>query len=463
MTPEPLRAGIYCRISLARFGDTVKVEDQERICRALCEQRGWVAGEVYRDENKSAWQHNRKRPGWDRMLADVEAGKLDAIVVYHGDQLIRQPWDLEVLLRLARGKGVKLASPTGTRDLGSDEDQFILGIEANMARRESANTSRRKKNQYERMRRAGLVRSGGRGGRVFGFASDGVTHVPGETAIVREVCGRVLAGEEIRTIASALAARGVRTTAGTLMHPIAIRRMITNPRYAGLMPDGEQAAAWEPVLSREQWEVASVILAARSGPMPPGHTARRHLLSGIAMCGACGAPLRARPAYAGRNGRQVAATYGCATDSGCRKVYRSQALLDAYVSRRTVNRLSHPANPPGAASHPDFGREFQQLATERAATEATVKNYRTSPGRVELLMSRLGTIDTRLAELRELATASNRARIMETHAGITAAEFGALPLGSRRALIAACYVVRVLPASKRGPGFRTEDVELTPR
>ena len=120
------------------------------------------------------------------------AGKLDAIVVYHGDRLVRQPWDLEVLLRLARGKGVKLASPTGTRDLGNDEDQFILDIEAKMAKRESANMSRRKKGQYERMRRAGLVRSGGRGGRTFGFGSDGVTHVPGETAVVREVFGRVL-------------------------------------------------------------------------------------------------------------------------------------------------------------------------------------------------------------------------------------------------------------------------------
>ena len=70
---------------------------------------------------------------------------------------------------------------------------------------------------------------------------------------------------------------------------------------------------------------------------------------------------------------------------------------------------------------------------------------------------------TRLAQLRELASDGTRARIMETHAGITAAEFGALPLGTRRALVAACYTVKVLPASKRGPGFRTEDVELTPR
>ena len=36
-------------------------------------------------------------------------------------------WHL--LLKLARGKGIRLASPTGTRDLDSDDDQFILGID----------------------------------------------------------------------------------------------------------------------------------------------------------------------------------------------------------------------------------------------------------------------------------------------------------------------------------------------
>ena len=298
----------------------------------------------------------------------------------------------------------------------------------------------------------GLVRSGGRGGRTFGFESDGVTHVPGETAVVREVFGRVLGGEGIRAIATGLAARGVTTTAGTLMHPIAVRRMIAAPRYAGLMPGGEQAGAWEPVVSRKDWEVAGIVTAARSGPVAAGHTARRHLLSGIAVCGVCGSGLQALSAYTRkRDGRLVAATYGCVRP-GCRRVCRSLVLLDAYVSRRAVNRLANPLNPAAHPADVDLAREFAQLATERAATEATVRDYRISPGRVELLMARLDSIDARLAELRDLAAGDQRGRTLAAHTGITAAEFGELPLGSRRALIAACYEVRVLPASKRGPG-----------
>jgi site-specific DNA recombinase len=108
-----LRAAIYCRISLARFGDTLKVDDQEKLCREVSDRRGWAVGseQIYVDNSRSAWRHDRKRPGWDAMLEAIGRGEVEAIVVYHGDRLIRQPWDLELLLRLAREKGIQLASP----------------------------------------------------------------------------------------------------------------------------------------------------------------------------------------------------------------------------------------------------------------------------------------------------------------------------------------------------------------
>ena len=76
------RAAVYCRLSVAAVGDTTKVEDQERISRELAKRKGWRVAGVYADNNKSAWQPNRNRPGWDQMLKDVEAGLVDAIVVY---------------------------------------------------------------------------------------------------------------------------------------------------------------------------------------------------------------------------------------------------------------------------------------------------------------------------------------------------------------------------------------------
>jgi DNA invertase Pin-like site-specific DNA recombinase len=466
---EAVLAGIYTRMSVAAIGDTTKVEDQESISRGLAKHRDWEVVEVYCDNSRSAWQRNRKRPGWDRMLADVEAGKINAIIVYHGDRLVRQPRDLEDLLDLAHGKGIKLASPTGTRDLDDDEAQFILGIEANMARRESANTSRRRKAQYARWRREGRVRPGGRGGRAFGFATDGVSHLPPdrcdvatreeltEADVIREMARRILDGETTGTVSRDISARGWRTPAGGKFTHGTLRKMLARARYAGLMPDGVSKAAWEPILDRETWEALAVVLDSKAAAFRYATNARRYLLSGIARCGACGAPLHMRAAYhrPGQTG------YACIED-GCKKVYRSVALLDMYVAAAVVGRLAKEGNPEGhLPSVPGLAAEWRALDEERAAVEARIADYR--KGGLTSLLARLDSLDARLAELRELARGDADARLRGRHAGITLAEFLAEPLGTRRALVSACLEVTVLPASRRGPGFRTEDVRLVPR
>lgn len=474
-----LPAAIYCRLSLARDGDTTKVDDQARICRQLCEGREWDVFDVYSDNNKSAWHHDRHRPEWERMLADVEAGHVRAIVVYHGDRLIRQPWDLEMLLNLARGKGIRLASPTGERDLDSAEDQFVLSIEAAMARRESANISRRQKARFDRWRRDGKVMAGGPGGRRFGFASDGVTHLAAdrcevagrrevtEADIVREMARRTIAGESAGAIVTDLAARGWASPAAKPLDRSTLKRILRNPRYAGLMPDGETKAAWEPVLDRETWERARMAVDRRAGAFPRGTHPARWLLSGIACCGRCGRPMRIAHITSGdrAKGRSYkTVVYACSKRDrgGCGKVYRNAAHLDAWVSVHTVARLNSPLNPQARVPAADFMPEWTALAGERADVEAALADYRGSAGRTRLLMRRLDSIDARITELRGLEAANEGSRLLADYRGITLEEFRALPLPVSRALVSSCLRVTVLPASGRGPGFRTEDVRLEP-
>ena len=446
-------------MSLAAMGDTTKVDDQERICRELAERREWKIADVYCDNNRSAWQRNRKRPEWDRMLADIDAGRINAIVVYHGDRMIRQPFDLEVLINLAYGKGVKLASPTGDRDLSRSDDLYIVRIEAAGQCRESDRTSERRKSQYERWRREGRVRPGGRGGRAFGFATDGVTHVEPECDVVRDMATRVLRGESAGTIARTVSAAGWRTPAGGEFSHTTVRKMLDRERYAGLMPDGEAKAAWEPVLDRETWELVRLALDAKGERFGYATNARKWLLSGIAACGPCGSPLAIKPSK-GREHRDHVNGYAC---PGCRKVYRSAPLLDAYVGRMVVNRLNHPLAPDAEApAAPDLAAEWAALSAERAETERVAVNYGASAGRLSLLMGRLDAIDARMAELRERESGSTRARLLETYRGTTWEQWLDEPLEVRRALVSAHFKVTVLPASKRGPGFRTEDVRLDP-
>lgn len=96
-------AAVYCRISKARDEDQTGVDRQERLCREVAERLGLVIvpGCVFVDNNRSAWQRSRTRPGWDALLGVVRAGRVRHVIVYHPDRLMRQPRDLEELPTLS--------------------------------------------------------------------------------------------------------------------------------------------------------------------------------------------------------------------------------------------------------------------------------------------------------------------------------------------------------------------------
>jgi site-specific DNA recombinase len=86
----PLRAAIYVRISKDRTGAGLGVARQEEDCAALCRARGWQIVRVYVDNDVSA-SSGKPRPAWKELLADIKAGRVDAIVCWHVDRLTRSP------------------------------------------------------------------------------------------------------------------------------------------------------------------------------------------------------------------------------------------------------------------------------------------------------------------------------------------------------------------------------------
>src|SRR5436853_52874 len=71
---------IYCRISQDRGGTELGVDRQEALCRKLAEDKGWTVAEVYVDNDLSAYS-GRRRPRYEQMLTDVEAGRREAKIV----------------------------------------------------------------------------------------------------------------------------------------------------------------------------------------------------------------------------------------------------------------------------------------------------------------------------------------------------------------------------------------------
>ncbi|MQA27708.1 MAG: recombinase family protein, partial [Micromonosporaceae bacterium] len=80
-----LRAGIYARVSKDKRKRQRgrSVGEQETEARAACERRRWTVAEIYKDEDRSASRFAKKeRPDWERLLADLDAGQLDVLVIW---------------------------------------------------------------------------------------------------------------------------------------------------------------------------------------------------------------------------------------------------------------------------------------------------------------------------------------------------------------------------------------------
>lgn len=467
MTSSTPRAGIYCRLSLAVMGDTTHVDDQEKVCRRILPRDATVAFQhVYKDNSKSAWRRDRRRPDWDAMLEAIAAGELDIVAIYHGDRLVRQPRDLEDLIDVGAGQGITLVSPTGTYNLADPDHQMMLRWMVARAKNEVDNMSRRFKEGHRRRREQGLVRSGGRGGRPFGFESDSVTHRKEEVALIRECAERILAGEGAGEIARDWNKRGLRTVTGGKWQHTTIKKMMQRPRLAGLMPDGESVAAWEPVLdedrdvAREMWESVRAVLDGRAADFGYATNARTHLLSRIPICGPCGNPQEVR--HNSKNKDLIG--YGCTT-SGCYKTHRSQEYLDGYVIGHVLELLNAPGFVGELESPADEGvaAEIAGLEARKAETERQLEQLADNPSlKPDLIVRAIGRFDERIRELRARIAMSSRRRLLLEHAGLDEAGWERLPLGTRRALVQATYRITVWPVQKKGPGFEAETVEMVP-
>lgn len=339
-------AGIYCRISKDRDGARAGVDRQEADCRAFVEKRKWAVGEVYVDNDLSAFS-GRKRPAYARMLDDVKNGQLGAIVAWHPDRLHRSPRELEDFIDLIELTGTAVATVTaGDYDLGTPDGRLMARIVGSVARKESEDKRRRLRRKHLELAEAGKA-SGGR--RPFGYEDIGEGDarrrvvVESEAALIREAADRVLARESLRSVCVDWNARGARTTTGHEWSMVAIRRILMAPRIAGLRDHHGKVsaeAAWAGIIDARTHEELVAILSDPRRTLNGGVNARKYLLTGFVFCGLCGARCHARP----RADKQRC--YVCASGpgfNGCGKIRRLSDPVEELVRDAVIEALDTQA------------------------------------------------------------------------------------------------------------------------
>src|SRR5690554_3526718 len=334
------RVGIYARISLDRR-DGEGVARQLADCRELAAARGWDDLVEYVDNDISAFRAKR-RPEYERLLEDLHARRLSAVVAYHPDRIYRKPADLEAFIDAVQAAGAEVATVrAGDVDLSTASGRMVARILGSVSRHESERIGERV--ARAKLERARQGRAAGGGLRPFGLTADRTAVVEDEARVLREVADAILAGRSWRSEVDRLNAEGMRTTAGNQWTIGTLRRTLTSPYVAGLRAYHGQvvgAAAWPAIIDRDTWELLRAGASARRRPGRPPK--RQRLLSGLLACYHCGSPL-----YVGQTSRCRGDVYRCAkvarTDgTGCGRLTIAADLADRTVSDTIADWLQHP-------------------------------------------------------------------------------------------------------------------------
>jgi DNA invertase Pin-like site-specific DNA recombinase len=334
-------AAIYCRISKATDEDQTGVDRQERICREVAERlRLQVAsGKAYVDNNRSAWQRDRKRKGWDALLEAIRAGEVSHVIAYHPDRLMRQPADLEELLRLADEHRVTLHGQAGGRDLSDPDDRFILRIEVAHACRSSDDTSRRVRDKLADRAREGKPHTGR---RRFGYDATGTKIIESEAETVKWMFVQYLKGKTPYWITTKINERGILTPSGKMWQAHAVRSVLDSHHVAGLrVYRGQEIGpgTWPGIIPvgmfREVQERRGYRVAQHHARLEARGPGRFYTLRSLVWCADCGLRMGG-----GKNSGRP--TYVCAvTKNGesCRKRI-SATVLETFAADAAIRMLT---------------------------------------------------------------------------------------------------------------------------
>lgn len=306
-----MRALIYTRASLDRTGEGKSNSRQRDECLRLTEYKRWdvieVDGQQSIDDVSISAYGEKDRPGWNRVLAMIEAGEVDVVVAWHLDRLTRNMADLEKLILLCEKHNVSVATATGDIDLTNDTGRMVARILAAVARQEVERKAARQRLAHAQRRAEGRPWAGV---KMLGYSRSGEV-IEEEAAAIRAAAASVLekdaslasVGRQWTELELRSPYQAIRDESGNVIDykpwsPRGVKNVLTNPRIAGFITqDGV-------VLGRGQWEpiidetTATMLTARLNAPERTNGKARqgRHasnLLTGIAKCAICDGTMRA--------------------------------------------------------------------------------------------------------------------------------------------------------------------------
>ena len=270
---------------------------------------GWVAlAGVYDDGGFSGGSMDR--PGLQKLLADLQSGKIDIVVVYKVDRLTRSLADFARIIEVLDRHGASFVSVTQNFNTTSSMGRLTLNVLLSFAQFEREVTGERIRDKFAASKRKGIWMGGP---LPLGYRVEDrkLLVVPEEAERVRTIYQRYLEVESINVLSRDLEVQGIRgkvrtlrngqTPNATLFSRGALYHLLRNRLYLGEIthkgasyPGQQEAivpkALWDRVAAkldasrndhsdnkrnRSSALLKGKLFDSRGNRMTPGHTAKK--------------------------------------------------------------------------------------------------------------------------------------------------------------------------------------------
>ena len=298
MQTKTIRCAIYTRKSTEEGleQDYNSLHAQRDACAAYILSQageGWsLSPEIYDDGGYSGG--TMERPALKRLMADIEAKKIDVVVVYKVDRLTRALADFSKIVEVLDRTGSSFVSITQAFNTTTSMGRLTLNVLLSFAQFEREVTGERIRDKITASKKKGLWMGGT---PLLGYDPDGRTLKINEqeAEAVRWMFARYLEVKSVHQMVKDASAKGICAKRWVNRHEVetgggplqrgAIYYLLRNRTYIGEIPHKDESypGQHEAIISRETFDAVQALLDETRRTRKPGKARPAH--TGAPLCG----------------------------------------------------------------------------------------------------------------------------------------------------------------------------------
>jgi DNA invertase Pin-like site-specific DNA recombinase len=260
------RCAVYCRVSsderLDQSFNSIDAQREAGIAYVASQKaEGWeLVPDFYEDPGFSGG--NMERPGLKRLLKDIQAGKIDIVVVYKIDRLSRSLADFAKMVEVFDNHMVSFSSVTQQINSATSMGRLMLNVLLSFAQFEREVTGERIRDKIAASKRKGMW-MGGSVPLGYHVENRALQIEPQEAELVQRIFEQFITEKSTTKIVKELNEQGIQTKRKKAFCKQSIYKILHNRTYIGeISHKGESfPAQHEGLIDSTTWEKTHAILS----------------------------------------------------------------------------------------------------------------------------------------------------------------------------------------------------------